>query len=250
VRRRLALTAAAVLLGSAGCGGTAAEEGTGQLTVFAAASLIDAFERLGGQLLDEHPGWQLDVNYGGSSSLARAITEGAPVDVFASADEAQMDVVADAGLAEEPVVFAANVLAIAVPKGNPAAVTGIADFARDDLTLAVCAPEVPCGAAAERLFAVAGVTAVPDTLEDDVRAALTKVELGEADAALVYASDVRAAGATVDGIDVPGADQVVNRYPIAVLTGARNHSLAQEFVDLVLSDDGRAALADYGFGIP
>jgi molybdate transport system substrate-binding protein len=249
VSRRFALTAAVVLLGSTGCGGTAAEE-PGPLTVFAAASLIDAFERLGGQFGDEHPGWQVDVNYGGSSSLARAITEGAPVDVFASADERQMDVVVDAGLAAEPVVFAANVLAIAVPKGNPAGVTGIADFAREDLTLAVCAPEVPCGTATERLFALAGVTAVPDTLEDDVRAALTKVQLGEADAALVYASDVRAARATVDGIDVRGADQVVNRYPIAVLTGARNDPVAQEFVDLVLSDDGRAALADYGFRIP
>lgn len=248
MRWRAAGLALVAVLGA--CGTSDATDGGERVAVFAAASLTDAFERLGGQFRDEHPGVELNIQYGGSSSAARAITEGAPVDVFASADEAQMAVVTDAGLASDPVLFAANVLTIAVPKGNPAGVTGLADFAREDLTLAICAPQVPCGTAAERLFATAGVTPAPDTLEDDVRAALMKVELGEADAALVYASDVRAMRATVDGIEVPEADQVVNRYPIAVLSEAQNPGAAQDFVDLVLSDDGARALADYGFRLP
>jgi molybdate transport system substrate-binding protein len=249
VRHRIAALALAAVLGAAGCGAPDAAGGE-QVTVFAAASLTDVFERLAGQFRDEHTGVELDIQYGGSSSLARGITEGAPADVFASADEAQMAVVADADLAVEPVVFATNVLTIAVPEGNPAGITGLADFARDELTLAICAPEVPCGTAAERLFDVAGVTAVPDTLEEDVRAALTKVELGEADAALVYASDARAMRATVDGIDVAEADEVVNRYPIALLRDADDPGAAQDFVDLVLSDDGARALTDYGFRLP
>jgi molybdate transport system substrate-binding protein len=246
----VAALALIAVLGASACGGSPAADSGKRLTVFAAASLTDVFERLGGQFRDEHPGVHLDINYAGSSSLARAIAEGAPVDVFASADERSMDVVADAGLAPDPVVFATNVLTIAVPEGNPAGVTGLADFARDDLALAVCAPEVPCGAAAERLLAVAGVAAAPDTEEEDVRAALTKVQLGEVDAALVYASDVRAARASVDGVDVPEAGSVVNRYPITVLPRAADVPVAQAFVDLVLSGDGAAALADHGFGVP
>jgi molybdate transport system substrate-binding protein len=246
--RRLAGLLAVVLLGSAACSAPQADEPAGgTLTVYAAASLTDVFERLGGQFREEHPDIDLTIGYGSSSGSARAIVEGAPIDVFASADERQMQVVTDAGLAPDPVVFTSNVLTIAVPPGNPAGVTGLVDFARDDLALAVCAPEVPCGAAAERLFELAGVAAVPDTYEEDVRSALTKVELGEVDAALVYATDVLARGSQVEGVDVPEAGQVVNRYPIAVLSGARNPEGAQAFVDLVLSDDGRRALADLGF---
>ena len=247
--RRLAALAAVVLLTA--CGAPAADEPAGEtLTVYAAASLTDVFDRLGGQFREEHPGIDLSIGYGSSSGSARAIIEGAPIDVFASADEVQMQVVTDAGLAPDPVVFTANVLTIAVPEGNPARVTGLGDFARDDLALAVCAPEVPCGAAAERLFELAGVTAAPDTYEEDVRSALNKVELGEVDAALVYATDVRALPGSVDGIDLPEAEQVVNRYPIAVVSGARNPEAAQAFVDLVLSEDGRRALADHGFRAP
>jgi molybdate transport system substrate-binding protein len=222
----------------------------GTLIVYAAASLTDVFDRLGGQFRDEHPEIELSIGYGSSAGAARGIVEGAPGDVFASADEKQMQVVTDAGLALDPVVFTSNVLTIAVPKGNPAGVTGLADFARDDLTLAVCAPQVPCGAAAERLFDLAGVTAVPDTYEEDVRAALNKVELGEVDAALVYVTDVPTRPQWVEGIDVPEAERVVNRYPIAVLRDAPNPEAARAFVDLVLSEDGRRALADFGFRAP
>jgi len=247
--RRIAGLVAVVLLGA--CSAPQADEPAGgALSVHAAASLTDVFERLGGQFREEHPGIELNIGYGSSSGGARAIVEGAPIDVFASADEQQMQVVTDAGLVTDPVVFTANVLTIAVPKGNPAGVTGLADFAREELELAVCAPEVPCGAAAERLFEIAGVAAAPDTYEDDVRSALNKVELGEVDAALVYATDVRSLPQWVEGIEVPEAGQVVNRYPIAVIRGARNPEAAQAFVDLVLSEEGRRALADHGFRAP
>jgi molybdate transport system substrate-binding protein len=171
--------------------------------------------------------------------------------VFASADQAQMKVVTDAGLqANNPTVFAENVLEIAVPKGNPGHVTGLADFARPDLTLAICAPDVPCGAAAARVFEAAGVTAEPDTEEEDVKAALTKVRLGEVDAALVYVTDVQAAGSDVEGIQVPEAQKAINEYPVCSLEAAPNPKAAQAFVDLVLSDKGQEALTAAGFRKP
>ena len=258
--RRAPLGTVLVLL-LAGCGGSAddgaaaapgpspAELG-GTLTVFAAASLTDVFTDLGEQFEGDHPGLDVQFNFAGSSALATQVTQGAPADVFASANEAQMVVVTDAGLADDPQVFAANVLQIAVPAGNPAGVTGLADFARQDLTIAVCAPEVPCGAAAEDVLAAAGTTAAPDTLEEDVRAALTKVELGEVDAALVYTTDVTAAGDAVEGIDVPEAEQAVNDYPIAALTDAPDPEAAAAFVELVRSGEGQQALADAGFRVP
>lgn len=249
MKRRVVLVAAVVLL--AGCTPAPAGDGpSGALTVFAAASVIDVFDRLAAEFREEHPGVEVTISYGASSSSARAIVEGAPVDVFASADEAQMRVVADAGLAVDPVVFAENVLTVAVPEGNPAGITGLADFAREDLTLALCEPAVPCGAAAERLLAAVGIDAVPDTYEQDARAALNKVELGEVDAALVYVTDAQALRQQVDAVDVPDADLAVNRYPVSVLEEAPNPEAAQAFVDLVLSDAGRRALADLGFRAP
>jgi len=162
-----------------------------------------------------------------------------------------MTVVTDAGLqAGDPTTFTENILEIAVPPGNPANVTGLADFADADLTLAVCAPEVPCGAAAEQLFEATGVQAQPDTQEEDVRAALTKVQLGEVDAALVYATDVRSAGDDVEGIPFPEAEQAINSYPICTLADAGNPDAAEAFVELVLSADGQQALADAGFRAP
>ncbi|MGY1785609.1 molybdate ABC transporter substrate-binding protein [Geodermatophilus sp. SYSU D00698] len=248
----------AVALGAAGCGGgagaSAAGDGdgpTGTLTVFAAASLTDVFTDLGQRLEERSDGLTVQFNFAGSSALATQLTQGAPADVFASANGTQMSVVTDAGLADgDPTVFTANVLQIAVPAGNPAGVTGLADFAREELTLAVCAPEVPCGAASEDVFAAAGVTPSPDTQEEDVRAALTKVELGEVDAALVYATDVVAAGDAVEGVPFPEAEDAVNDYPLCTLTGAPNPEAARAFVDLVLSEEGQRALGDAGFRAP
>jgi molybdate transport system substrate-binding protein len=224
---------------------------SGTLTVFAAASLTDVFTDIGDQLEADNPGLDVQFNFAGSSALATQLTQGAPADVFASANEKQMTVVTDAGLpAADPRVFTENVLEIVVPTGNPGKVTGLADFGNADLTLAICAADVPCGAAAEAVFADAGITAQPDTEEEDVKAALTKVQLGEVDAALVYATDVQAAGPDVEGIPFPEAEKEINSYPICVLKAAPNPEAAQAFADLVLSDAGQQALADAGFRAP
>jgi len=262
-RPLLGLLAAGTLLAGCGGSGSADDAGgeaapatedsglSGTLTVFAAASLTDVFTGLGDDLMAANPDLGIRFNFAGSSALATQIVQGAPADVFASANQAQMAVVTDADLgAGEPAVFTENVLEIAVPAGNPGDVTGLADFADADLALAVCADEVPCGAAAAQVFEAAGITAMPDTEEEDVRAALTKVQLGEVDAALVYASDVRSAGSDVEGIEFPEAEEAVNEYPICALAEAPNPEAAQAFVDLVLSDEGQEALEGAGFRAP
>ena len=237
--------------GAAGSSSSGADDVTGSLTVFAAASLTDVFGDLGKDLEKAHPGLEVTFNFAGSQALAAQITQGAPADVFASANQAQMDVVTKAGLqAAEPAPFTENVLEIAVPKGNPGKVTGLADFAKPDLTLAVCAPSVPCGAAAQQVFTAAGVTAQPDSEEEDVKAALTKVQLGEVDAALVYATDVEAAGSKVEGIEFPEAEEAVNTYPITALKAAPNPAAAKAFVDLVEGPTGQRALEAAGFRAP
>jgi molybdate transport system substrate-binding protein len=265
-RALFALSAAATMV-LAACGGSSSDDPassgsssatssaggdlSGTLTVFAAASLTDVFGGLGDRLTAENPDLDIRFNFAGSSALAAQITQGAPADVFASANQTQTTVVTDADLqAGDPTVVTENVLEIAVPAGNPGDVTGLADFANPDLTLAVCAAAVPCGAAAAQVFEAAGIAAAPDTEEEDVRAALTKVQLGEVDAALVYASDVRSAGTDVEGIEFPEAEDAVNEYPICLLAAAPNPDAAQAFIDLVLSDEGQEALEAAGFRAP
>lgn len=240
--------AAAPSAGSASA--PAAEVAESTLTVFAAASLATVLDELAERFEAEHPGIDVVVNSGGSGALAEQIVQGAPADVFAAAAEAPMQRVVDAGLAEAPVVFATNTLELVVPAGNPAGVTGLEDLERDDLRIALCDESVPCGAAGARLFAAGAVTPVPDTLESDVTAVLTKVLLGEVDIGVVYRTDVLEAGDAVEGIEVPGAASVVNRYPIASMTDAAAPAVAAEFVDLITGDTGRAVLGDAGFGAP
>jgi molybdate transport system substrate-binding protein len=247
VTRRRAL-AAVVVLTLSGCGTAGSGERT--LTVFAAASLTDVFTEIGAELEDRQPGLEVRFAFAGSSALAAQLLQGAPADVFASADEVQMARLTEAGLIEDAEIFATNPLVIAVPPGNPAGVADLADFAREDLRIAVCAPEVPCGALAETVFVAAGVAAAPDTYEEDVRAALTKVELGEVDAALVYLTDAVAAGGAVESVRFPEAEAALNRYPVGVLTGAPNPDAAWAFVDLLLSGTGRAILDDARFRAP
>lgn len=257
-RSRLGALLAAAALALAGCGGappaaapSASGDLTGDLTVLAAASLTDTFTELGDAFAAAHPGVTVSFSFGGSSGLAEQIASGAPADVFAAASPATMATVVDAGAAEgEPTTFATNTLQVVVPAGNPAGVTGLADLADPDLTVALCSAQVPCGAASEKVFAAAGLAPAPDTLEQDVRAVLTKVELGEVDAGLVYRTDVLAAGDAVEGIDVPEVADAVNAYPVAVLADAPNPAAAQAFVDLLLSDEGRQVLRDAGFGGP
>lgn len=257
---RVVAVAAAAALSLAGCGGTgsgapATTTGssgvTGGITVFAAASLTETFTRLGRDFEAANPGATVKFNFAGSSALAQQINQGAPVDVFASASPANMKQVQDAGgVTATPTTFVRNKLRIAVPKGNPAGVTGLADFGKAETKIALCAEQVPCGAAAKKAFEAAGVTPRPDTLEQDVKAVLTKVRLGEVDAALVYATDVKSAGDEVEGIEFPEADKAVNDYPIAPLAKAPNAAGARAFIDHVLSDQGRAVLTEAGFAAP
>jgi molybdate transport system substrate-binding protein len=244
MRRTGILVVGALLLAGCAAVETPASPGagdgpTGTLTVFAAASLTEAFGTLAAEFEQQNPGVDVELSFGGSSALAMQIGEGAPADVFAAANEATMQTVVDAGDAGQPTVFATNTLALVVPHGNPAGVTGLADLRDSRLAIALCDPVVPCG-----------ITAAPDTLEEDVKGVLTKVELGEADAGVVYVTDVHAAGDKVDGIEVPEAKDVINRYPIAVLSGAPNPDAARAWVDFVLSDEGRQALSDAGFVAP
>ena len=251
VRRLIALVATLALAGCGAPDDAADDEVTGTVTVFAAASLTEVFTELGDQLELQDPGLDVQFNFAGSSALATQLTQGAPADVFASADTEQMDVVTNNGLVSTaPALFATNVLEIAVPAGNPGGITGLADLADPEKTIALCAAEVPCGAAAEQVFDAAGLTAAPDTLEEDVKAALTKVTLGEVDAALVYATDVQAAGSAVEGIEFPESADAVNGYPICPLTGAPNPAGARAFVELVGSAAGQEALTAAGFGTP
>ena len=188
------------------------------------------------------------LSLGASSTLAQQVVAGAPADVLVTASPATMATVVEAGAADgEPVVVARNRLALAVPPGNPGGVTGLADLARPELAVAVCAEQVPCGAAAAKALAAAGVTPSVDTFEQDVKAVLAKVRLGEVDAGLVYVTDVRAAGADVEGLAV--ASDAVD-YPAVVLREAPQRQEARRFLDLLRSEQGRAALADAGFELP
>jgi molybdate transport system substrate-binding protein len=258
----VALVALLAVVSLGGCGGSSGEDGsaststagddvTGSIVVLAASSLTGSFTTLGKTFESEHPGSKVTFSFAASSELASQIEGGAPADVFASASPATMQQVAAAGdVVGGAAVFVRNSLEIAVPAGNPAKVSGLADFAKKPLTIALCAPEVPCGAAASKVFGIAGITPAPDTLEADVKATLAKVRLGEVDAALVYKTDVQAAGDTVEGIDFPEAAQAVNDYPIAVLKDSKDAATAQAFVDLVRSAQGGSVLSAAGFDRP
>ena len=242
-----------------GCGACAssspepsgAETLSGSITVFAAASLTAAFTELADDFEAAHPGASVELNVAGSADLATQILEGAPADVFASADEKTMATLVEAGLAAgEPVGFATNMLEIAVPPDNPARISAFADLAGPDVKLVVCAPQVPCGAATATVAKVADVTLSPVSEEASVTDVLGKVLSGEADAGLVYVTDVIAAGEAVDGIPFAESADAVSTYPIAALTGPGSDDLADAFVTFVLGETGQSVLADAGFGPP
>ena len=216
------------------------------ITVSAAASLTDAFTEIGDTFTEANPGIEVRFNFAGSSSLAEQINAGAPVDVFAAASTTSMDRARDS--LAEPTVFASNSLAIAVPPGNPAGVTALADLQDPDITLLVCATQVPCGAATEALLERNGLQLTPSSLEPDVRAVLTKVIVDEADAGIVYRTDIAAAGDQVEQIAIPDEANVINRYPIAATKTAPQ--AADTFVDFVLSESGQRILESWGFGTP
>jgi molybdate transport system substrate-binding protein len=223
---------------------------TGTVQVFAAASLTGAFTQIGRDFEAAHPGATVTFNFAGSPALATQINEGAPADVFAAASPATMKTVTDAGRADgAPVVFVQNQLVIAVANGNPKSVAGLSDLSRSDLKVALCAEQVPCGAAARKALDEAKVTVKPVTLEQDVKAALSKVSLGEVDAAIVYRTDVRASASDVDGVEFPESAGAVNDYPIVVVTNAPNPTGARAFMAYVLGR-GREVLTNAGFQAP
>lgn len=223
----------------------------GELLVSAAASLTDAFAGVEAAFEAANPEVDVVLNLGSSSSLREQILEGAPADVFASANTSNMDQVAEAGHVEGGAeIFVLNELQVAVPAGNPAAVTGLDDFANEDLLIGLCAEEVPCGSFAREALEKAGVIAAIDTNEPDVRALLTKVEAGELDAGIVYVTDVLSMAGAVGGIDIPEEFNVIAAYPIAALVNAPNPDAAAAFVDFVLSDEGQAILVEFGFSSP
>jgi len=261
--RRSAVAAALIAaLGLTGCAGAETTPGTGdgddtstsdelggELTILAAASLTGAFDELAGQFEAQHP--DLDVrpiSYDGSSVLAAQLIGGAPADVFASADEINMTKVTDAALADDASIFATNTLQIAVAPDNPLGIQSLADLTDPELTVVVCAPEVPCGNASRTLLNAADVTLTPASEEQNVTAVLAKVKSGEVDAGLVYRTDVSAAAGAVTGVPIDGAEQATNAYPLVALNDATNPDAAEAFITFVLSDTGQQVLADFGFG--
>jgi molybdate transport system substrate-binding protein len=222
----------------------------GELIVFAAASLTEVIDELVARFEDEHPEVDVVANLGGSQTLAAQLLAGARGDVLAVADPLAMERVVDEGLATAPVDFATNRLEIVVEPGNPLGVTSLADLARDDLILVLPSDQAAAGRYASQVLADAGVQAAPSSLEADVRAATSRVAMGEADATIVFHSDRLAAGERVDGVTIPEAANVVARYPVAVLTDAPNPAAAAAFVELIRSVEGRAVLEAAGLAVP
>lgn len=249
--RLLAAALVAAALVGAACGSDSSPSSTGTINVFAAASLTAAFGDIAEAFNVENPDAKVVFSFGGSSTLVTQIIEGAPADVFASADLANMTKLTDANDAkDDPAVFTTNRAEIIVAAGNPLGLTGVADLARTDLKVVQCAPEVPCGAYAQKIYDRVGITVTPKSLEENVKGVVTKVTLGEADAGIVYATDVTAAGDSASGVEIPVDQNVVAEYPIVVTRGARNASGAAAFVAFVLGPQGQAILASYGFAAP
>lgn len=223
---------------------------SGRLDVFAAASLTEAIDEIGRTFARRRPGLDVAVNTAGSSTLATQIVQGAPADVFVSADTAQMAVVEDAGLlAGAPVDVAGNRLAIAVEQGNPLGIEGLGDLSRSDVTAVLAAPEVPAGAYAETVLDAAGVRVDAASREPSVRAVLARVALGEADAGLVYDSDI-AASDDVDGVGIPPDVNVAATYPAAVVAAGDVTDAARAFVDFLQGTAAQEILRAHGFTGP
>lgn len=219
--------------------------------MFAGSSLTDAFKKASDQLKAKNPGADFVFNFGSSSTLATQIINLAPADVFASADDVNMQKIVDAKLSDgTPSFFVGNRLQIAVAAGNPKQITSLADLAKPGLIVVLAAPTVPAGRYALEALTKAGVPVRPASQEVDVRAVLTKVTLGEADAGIVYVTDVKSAGARVAGVDIPEQHQVIAKYPIAVVRDSKNPRLAKAYVDYLLSDEGQRLLGEFGFSKP
>jgi molybdate transport system substrate-binding protein len=246
IRRALIAVAVATLfLGAQPA--AAGEKPSGEITVFAAASLTESFEAIAKQFEKRYPNVDVKLNFDSSSNLAAQIQQGAPADVFASADEANLQKTIDSGdVTAKPVTFAKNRLEIAVEKGNPKKIETLADLADSDLVVVLCADEVPCGRYAAEAFAKAGVTVSPASKEENAKATLSKVSLGEADASVVYVTDVKAEKG-VSGVRIPNAQNVIATYPIAAVDESQNTAAARTWVRFVQSKAGQNTLKKFGF---
>lgn len=244
-------TPAAAGSSSAAASASPAPSLSGTATVYAAASLKSTFTKLASDFEAKNPGTKITLNFAGSSDLVTQIIQGAPADVFASADTKNMAKLTDAKLIDgSPVNFATNVLEIAVPLSNPASISAFADLAKPGVKVVVCAPQVPCGAATETVEKATGATLSPVSEESSVTDVLGKVTSGEADGGLVYVTDVKTAGDKVKGIPFPESNQAVNTYPIAAVGTGKNKDLAAAFIATVTGPEGQKVLGDAGFGTP
>ncbi|MFE7439724.1 molybdate ABC transporter substrate-binding protein [Streptomyces chartreusis] len=227
---------------------SASDKLSGEVTVFAAASLKESFTTLGKEFEKEHPGTKVTFSFGGSDALAASITGGAPADVFASASPKTMKIVTDAGgAAGTPATFVRNQLEIATLPGNPDKIASLKDLTKSDLKVVLCDKTVPCGAAAEKAIEAGKLKLTPVSYEEDVKSALNKVVLKEADAAVVYKTDVKAAGGKVQGVEFPESADAINDYPITVLKESQNSDAAKAFIALVQSAEGQKVLSEAGF---
>jgi molybdate transport system substrate-binding protein len=245
---RLALTL--LVAGSTAACSSGGSSPAPTLTVLAAASLSGVLEPLQAELRKSHPGVRIRLSYGGSPSLVAQVRGGAPADVLITASPSSIQPLVTARLVSTPTTVATNTVVLVVPASNPGGVRSVADLARRPLRVALCDPSVPCGAAAAATLTSAGVTAAPDTLAPDVKTVLRLVSTGEADVGMVYVTDARAAGAAVRTLPLPEGTAASTSYPAAVVTASKQQSLAREYVALLLSPTGRAALAAAGFGAP
>lgn len=229
----------------------AGQSATGDIVVFAASSLTEAFTELGDAFTAANPDADVTFSFAGSSDLVTQISEGAPADVFVSADDGNMAKITDAALnATDPLIIARNSFAIIVEKGNPLGIATVADLANSDVIVVLCADSVPCGKGAIKILANAAATVTPKSLESNVKGVVTKVTAGEADAGIVFVTDVQAAGDSAEGVDIPEDVNVISNYPIVVTKDASNADAAQAFIDFVSSAEGQAILARYGFLAP
>ena len=240
---------ALVLLGPSSCGVSSTRKP--RTIVFAASSLTAPFQALEDAFEERHPGSEIAVHFAGTPQLVVQACAGAAVDVFAAADQPSMQRVVGAGLVvEAPRVFARNRLTIAVEKGNPKRIEGLGDLAREDLKVALCGPEVPAGRYARQVLGQAGVAVSSVSDEPSVRAIVSKLELGELDAGIVYTTDVRDPGRQVDAVAIPAELNVVAAYPIAVLSAGTSRGTGKSFVRFVSSDEGQRILQSFGFVVP
>jgi molybdate transport system substrate-binding protein len=239
---------AIVAFGAAPSAGATGKKPSGEITVFAAASLTESFTAIAKQFEERYPDVSVKSNFDSSSNLAAQIQQGAPADVFASADEANLQKTVDSGdVTAKPAVFAENRLEIAVEKGNPKKVRGLTDLDRSGLVVVLCADAVPCGKYAGEAFANAGVNVSPASKEENAKATLSKVSLGEADAGVVYVTDVKAAKGDVTGVKIPDRQNVIAAYPIAAVKGSANSAAAKAWVRFVQSKTAQSTLRRFGF---